>query len=91
MIPTNNEPGKAQARALAAHLAEKVPGLDMPRWGFYLLIVFAVVVGDLVEKFLVSRYSLPESEAFLFSFIPVIVLGLLAGVVIRRVSRREIP
>jgi len=63
----------------------------MPRWGFYLLIVFAVVVGDLVEKFLVSRYSLPESEAFLFSFIPVIVLGLLAGVVIRRVSRREIP
>ena len=54
MIPANTEPDKAQTRAVAADLTEKVPGLDMPRWGFYLLIIFAAVVGDEAETFLIS-------------------------------------
>ncbi len=90
MIPANTEPDKAQTRAVAADLTEKVPGLDMPRWGFYLLIIFAAVVGDEAETFLISRYSLPEAQAFLFSFIPVIMLSLLARVVIKRLSRQGI-
>ena len=80
-----------QRGPLAAYLAGKDSALGLPRWGFYLLIIIAVVVGDEVEKLLVSRYSLPESKAFLLSFVPVILFGLLVGVVIRRLSRREIP
>jgi hypothetical protein len=89
---SKNEPDETPTRTefQAAYFAGKQAVLGLPRWGFYLLIILAVVVGDVVEKSLVSRYSLPEPEAFLLSFIPVILLGLLTEVVIRRLSRREI-
>jgi hypothetical protein len=90
---SKDEPDITPTRAQfqAAYFAGKQTVLGLPRWGFYLMIIFAVVVGDVVEKLLVSRYSLPESEAYLLPFIPVILFGLLVGIVLRRGSRREIP
>lgn len=90
---SKNGPDRTPTRAefQAAYFAGRQAFLGLPRWGFYLMIILAVVVGDVVEKLLVSRYSLPESEAFLLSFIPIILLGLLTGVLIKRLSRREVP
>jgi len=90
-LRTEAETGSTQARFRAAKLAGEQAVLGLPRWKFYLLIILSVVVGGVIEKLCVSRYSVPEFEAFLLSMVGVVLFGLLAGVVIRRVSRREIP
>ncbi len=91
MTTTNSGPQKDPVRPdfQAAKLAGKQAVLGMPRWKFYLLIILAVVIGNMVEKWLISKYSLPEFKAFLLSFVAVILLGLLAGFALRSGARRE--
>ena len=94
LMATNTEPERAPARAEPAYLAGRRAVLGMPRWTFSVVVILAIVVGNVVRDWLVSKYSLPRSEAFLIASIAVILYGLTVGVFItlavRRGSRREI-
>jgi len=91
----NKEPANVLARNdfLSAYLAGKTV-MGIPRWKFYLIVIFAMVVGNVVRDWLVSKFSLPRSEAFLLASVAVALYGLTVGLflrfAVRRGSRREI-
>jgi len=65
-----------------AYGAGKRTVLGLPRWRFYLLVILGIVVGNVVKGWLISRYSLPRSEACFLATVAVIVFGSVAGLVI---------
>jgi hypothetical protein len=78
-MPTNNEPERAPARTLAPYFSEKIPTLEAPRWKLWVLVILGIILGNVVRDFLVSKYSLSRSEAFLLAFAAVMSFGLVGG------------
>ncbi len=89
-MPTDNEPERAPTRVESAYLAGRKTVLGMPRWKFYLFLILAMAFGDLVDKELASRLSIPQSEASLLSLVAVVLFGILIGLIIRHSSRKEV-
>ena len=94
---TNKELDNGSTRTdfLSAYLAGKTIVVGMRRWRLYLVVILAIVVGNVVQVWLVSEYSLPRFEVFMLASIFVLLYGLAVGLFLllakRRGSRREIP
>jgi uncharacterized membrane protein YjjB (DUF3815 family) len=85
--------GPARTEFLSAYLVGKTV-VGIPRWRLYLIVIFAIVVGNIVRDLLVYKYSIPRSEAFVLASIAVALYGLTVGLflrfAVRRGLRREI-
>ena len=85
-----NETAKAPTGTRPSYFTEKIPGLGVPRWRFGAFIILCIILGNVFRNFLVSKYSLPQSEAFFFSFIAVVLFGMVCGLVLGYFSRRVV-
>ena len=58
------------------------------KFGPHILVIVAMgfIIGGIVLRWLVARYSLPQSEGFMVSLVAVLVFGLLAGFVVSHAS-----
>jgi len=62
--------------------AGKQTVLTAPRWKFYVLVIAGIAIGSVVKAVLISRYSLPRSEAYFFATVAVVLWGLVGAIFI---------
>ncbi len=80
----NKEPANGPVRNdfLSAYLAGKT-AVGMPLWKLWLIVIFGIVVGHVVRDWLISKYLVPGTKAFLLASIAVVLYGLTVGLFLR--------
>src|SRR5580658_2409992 len=90
-MSTDNEFDKdtTSSRFAGSYLTGKTSVLKTPRWKFYFWGVAGILIGNLVRSWLVSKYSISQSETFFFATIAVILTGLVGGLALLLGAVRE--
>jgi hypothetical protein len=73
-----------------AYDAGKGAVLRMPRWKLYLPVVLGIAAANVVNRWLIIKYSLPRNGAFLITIAAALVFGLLCWVAMNFGLRRNI-
>jgi len=69
-----------QSDVKAAYDAGRQGVLRIPRWRLFLGVILSIVIGNLVKGWVIARYSLSRSEAFLSATVAVILFASMWGV-----------